>query len=69
MKICDFCRIQTFKVINCKLTEGKIQKMRTFSVPSLGGGLSALAVLNSSNSRYINVMRQQKLIRRTHVIL
>ena len=51
MKICDFCRIQTFKVINCKLTEGKIQKMRTFSVPSLGVGLSALAVLNSSNSR------------------
>ena len=24
--------------------------------------------MNSSNSRYINVMRQQKLIRRTHVI-
>ena len=42
MKICDFCRIQTFKVINCKLTEGKIQKMRTFSVPSSGVGLSAL---------------------------
>ena len=46
MKICDFCRIQTFKVINCKLTEGKNQKMRTFSVPSLGVAPSELIQLH-----------------------